>query len=239
MNAYSVYRTRLKRHLPLAARDTISRIRAWLEPLYVQWRVRRLPTRILGPRFPRSRELAEIDITYACNMKCYNCNRSCTQAPTGQHMTVGQVRRFLEESVDRNIRWKRVRVVGGEPTIHPKFLEIMGLLLEYRRQHSPDMRIEVTTNGHGEKVNRVLSSMPAGIVINNSAKESEVQPHFDTFNIAPVDVNTYRNADFFNGCQVAVSCGVGVTPYGYYPCAVAGGTHSTETSGKTTCLPVL
>jgi hypothetical protein len=138
-------------------------------------------------------------------------------------MTVGQVRRFLEESVDRNIRWKRLRVVGGEPTIHPNFLEIMSLLLEYRRQHSPDMRIEVTTNGHGEKVNRVLSSMPAGIVINNSAKESAVQPHFDTFNIAPVDVKTYRNADFFNGCQVAVSCGVGVTPYGYYPCAVAGG----------------
>jgi hypothetical protein len=223
MSVYSIYRGRLKKYLPSAVRELISRIRSRLAPTYEQWRTRRLPTLVFGPRYRRSRDLAEIDITYACNLRCYNCNRSCPQAPTGEHMTVGQVCQFLEESLARQIRWRRLRVVGGEPTTHPNFLEIMNLLVEYRQKHRPGMRIEVTTNGHGERVNRMLSLLPLGVVVNNSAKESAVQPHFDTFNIAPIDVETYQTADFSNACRVAAACGLGVTPYGYYPCAVAGG----------------
>ncbi len=32
----------------------------------------------------------------------------------------------------------------------------------------------------------------------------------------------FKNADFSNGCGVTWQCGIGLTPYGYYCCAIAG-----------------
>jgi MoaA/NifB/PqqE/SkfB family radical SAM enzyme len=34
----------------------------------------------------------ELDITYECNLKCLGCNRSCTQAPTKESLSLGDVR---------------------------------------------------------------------------------------------------------------------------------------------------
>ncbi len=43
------------------------------------------------------------------------------------------------------------------------------------------------------------------------------------FNLAPVDLEEYAHADFRNGCPLTCDSGIGLSPYGYYPCAVAGG----------------
>ncbi len=179
-------------------------------------------TRVLGLQNPRSRELIEIDITYICNLKCFNCNRSCEQQPTNDHMSVGQLRYFLEQSRARGVKWKRIRLVGGEPTIHPKFMDVVNLLLQYRDTYCPDTRIELTTNGYGRYVNKVIGKIPPGIEVHNSAKESQVQPTFSTFNVAPIDEPEYAKAEFANGCPITSECGIGLTPYGYYPCAIAG-----------------
>lgn len=45
-----------------------------------------------GRPFQPSRNYAEIDITYKCNLKCINCNRSCTQAPIDTEMPVAYSR---------------------------------------------------------------------------------------------------------------------------------------------------
>ena len=107
--------------------------------------------------------------------------------------------------------------------MHPQFLEIMALLVEYRDGESPETVIEVNTNGFGRRVNQLLDRLPSGVVIKNSMKTSNVQPLFSTFNVSPRDVPDYDNADYSNGCWITERCGTGVTPYGYYPCAVAGG----------------
>jgi len=138
-------------------------------------------------------------------------------------MSLGQILYFLDESRLNRIQWRRIRVLGGEPTLHPQFLEIVKLILEYREKYSPRTRIEVVTNGYGERVNNALILLPAGIEVRNTAKKSQIQPDFDTFNVAPVDVQEYAGADFSNGCWITELCGMGVTPYGYYPCAAAGG----------------
>ncbi|MFZ0964635.1 MAG: radical SAM protein [Terriglobia bacterium] len=186
------------------------------------WRIRPLPTRWLGPRWRRKGDLAQLDITYSCNLKCYNCNRSCEQDPSNDGMSLGQVRQFLEESRANRIQWRNIDLLGGEPTNHPQFLEIVNLLLEYRDKYFPRTRIVVWTNGYGERVNRMLSLLPPGIEVENTAKSTKVQSAFHTFNVAPVDVPGYAGADFSNACSVVTTCGAGVTPYGYYPCAVAG-----------------
>ncbi|MGD0775200.1 MAG: glycosyltransferase [Candidatus Solibacter sp.] len=222
MSLYSLYRRRIKSRLPDPLRRAVSKTRWNLARAYYLLRIRPLATRALGPVFHRSRDLAELDITYLCNMRCFNCNRSCPQLPSRDSMSIGQVRRFIEDSRAAGVHWRRIRVLGGEPTLHPDLPQIVELLLDYRRNYSPRTMIQVTTNGHGSRVNAVLKKLPLQVNINNTAKASDVQEEFETFNIAPIDTATYATADFTNGCKVLEDCGLGVTPYGYYPCAVAG-----------------
>jgi len=188
---------------------------------YVFWRLRPGVTRVLGPRYTRSQHHVDIDITWDCNLFCFQCNRSCRQAPTKEHMTVGQIRRFLNETLERNFHWARINLIGGEPTLHPQFDEILKLVLEYRDRHWPDTQVTITTNGFGPKVNGVLARLPAGIELINTRKTGPEQ-YFVPYNLAPSDAPEYARADFKNACSVARDCGLGLTPYGYYPCPVAG-----------------
>ena len=241
MTAQNVYSLHIKPRIPkrlhkLAAqvwyqlldRYFLWRISRWpaclngLHARYYLWRVGRRPTRFFGPLWRRSAERVEIDITYSCNLKCFNCNRSCEQDPSNDRMSIAQVRQFLEESRAAGNPWKAIQVLGGEPTNHPQFVEIMNLIVEYRDKYSTKTSIQLNTNGYGERVNRMLSRVPAGVTIKNSSKTTKAQTEFCTFNVAPIDLEEYAGADYANGCFVSQICGSGVTPYGYYPCAIAG-----------------
>jgi hypothetical protein len=185
-------------------------------------RISKAMTRAFGPQYRRSRDLIEIDITYACNLHCLNCNRSVTQAPDKQHMPLSMIESFVNESIAKDKRWRRIRVLGGEPTMHPEFSAIIEELRRYKRWHSACL-VEVVTNGHGKAVNAKLNALPDDIWVENSHKTSVVQPTFGPFNMAPVDDPRYDHADYANGCAIMDECGMGLTPSGYYPCAVAGG----------------
>jgi hypothetical protein len=176
----------------------------------------------LGRPFALSRHHIEIDLTYRCNLKCRNCNRSCTQAPSRRDLPVERIAAFIRESVERGRRWRRVRLLGGEPTLHPEFLKIVQLLGDYRDRHNPDLRIVVGTNGSGAHVRRMLDRLPPDIEIKNTWKGPR-QRLFRPFNIAPLDRALYRWSDFASGCRILEDCGLGLTPQGYYPCAIAGG----------------
>jgi len=189
---------------------------------YDLWLLSSPVTAVRGPRYRRSRDEVAMDITYACDLRCYNCNRSCSQDPSDDHMSLGQIRWFLEESRRRQIRWKRIGLLGGEPTCHPQFLEVVDLVVRYRDQFSPDTQVRVVSNGHSDRAKRLLAQLPPGVLVKDTAKSSREQPSFYTFNVAPIDLPDYRAMDFSNACPVAQDCGLGVTPYGYYPCSVAG-----------------
>jgi len=186
-----------------------------------RWRIGRCPTWVLGPQFRRSRSRIELDITWACNLRCFNCNRSCEQAPTGIGMTCAQVETFVAESLERGQRWEQIRILGGEPALHPELQPILAALLRYQRAVG-GVRLVLATNGHGDNVRAALRQIPVGIEVENTDKTGQVQP-FLSFNVAPVDLPAYDHADYSNGCFVTEQCGIGLTPYGYYQCAVAGG----------------
>lgn len=189
----------------------------------LRWlRIQKLSTMVLGGQYHTSHDLIEIDITYQCNLKCNNCNRSSAQAPDNVHIDLSQIVNFVEESLKRKRPWKRIRILGGEPTLHPEFKQIIDQLLKLKT-HSPETVIELVTNGYGRKVNAALEHIPKDIRVENSYKSSNIQPSFGPFNMAPQDSIWYKFADYSNGCDIASSCGMGLTPQGYYPCAVAGG----------------
>jgi len=179
-------------------------------------------TRLLGRPFARSLRYIELDITYRCNLRCPNCNRSCTQAPDDREMSPDQIRAFVEESIAAGWQWERIHLMGGEPTLHRDFESILGILRHYRDHHNPGMRIVLCSNEQGPAVRRALARLPADIDIRSSPPTSRPRL-FRPFNMAPRDQRRYRWADYGSGCRIMAECGMGLTPLGYYPCAIAGG----------------
>jgi hypothetical protein len=175
-----------------------------------------------GRQFKPSREFVEIDITYKCNLKCINCNRSCTQAPSDTEIPVSMIEAFIRESVEKKAQWKRIRILGGEPTLHSRIFDIIKLLENYRSVHNPGVRLVLCTNYFGRKVHEVLEKLPDGIIIKSTLKTSRVNL-FKPFNMAPVDTRLNRFSDYSGGCRIIADCGLGLTPSGYYMCAIAGG----------------
>lgn len=184
-------------------------------------RVQKPITKLLGPNHHRAGNKIEIDITYKCNARCRSCNRSVWKAPSKDQITLKQIKKFVEESINKDLKWKEMRVLGGEPTLHPNIHEILDVLLNYNHKHSPETRIKVLTNGIGDTVNKVLSELPDEIIVDNSHKKLDHDRHVFFYN-APCDNLFYKYADYWNGCWIMEICGMGLTPYGYYPCAVAG-----------------
>lgn len=158
-----------------------------------------------------------IDITMRCNLYCGNCDRAVGLAPSDECISVEQVDRFVRESMDRRWEWRRIKVAGGEPTLHPGFDRILETLAPYKKHH-PECEVRILTNGHGEEVRGRLSSLPEWVTVRNSSKTSGVQ-RFRTFNVAPIDLDAHRTCDFSRGCFIIEDCGMALTRYGYYCCA--------------------
>ena len=185
-------------------------------------RVQSFVCKTFGRQYKLSREYAEIDITYQCNLNCINCNRSCTQAPDNTEMALDTIDRFLKQSIKENIVWKRIRLLGGEPTLHSQIFEIVEMLSRYQTDHNPLVRLVLCTNFFGKKVHQVLEQLPDNIIIKSTLKTSKINL-FKPFNSAPCDqlLNTFSN--YACGCRIIEDCGLGLTPFGYYMCAIAGG----------------
>lgn len=169
----------------------------------------------------------EIDITYECNLKCINCNRSSAQAPIKGGMKLEDIENFVRESIELDKKWKLINLLGGEPSIHKDFLKIVNLILkDYIIKHSPDTILQVTSNGYGKLVHERLSKLPKHknlIIDRDSFKDDRTVPYFSPFNDAPIDKPDSNNQEYHKGCWVTAYCGIGLNQLGYYPCGVAGG----------------
>jgi hypothetical protein len=179
----------------------------------------RFITSLIKPIYQVRHDLIEIDITYVCNLDCFNCNRSCGAAPSNDRVSLQQVRQFISESISQGVKWKRIRLLGGEPTLHPHLLAIIDELQAFKASACPGATIELWTNGFGKRVNEVLARIAPEVIIINSAKQDSKQC-FEPFNLAPRDFARYKYSDFSCGCWIISQCGLGLSPYGYYPCAV-------------------
>lgn len=172
-------------------------------------------------------ERIEIDITYNCNLKCTGCNRSCAQKPTNEQLQLSDIDSFISESIANKKKWKQINVLGGEPTLHKDFMEMLKRLQDYADVYSQETVIQVVSNGVAER-SRLLCELAKEKFKNvridyGSYKLSNKVEYFSAFNDAPVDDGNYKNADFTKACWATNYCGIGLTPRGYYACAVSGG----------------
>ena len=80
-----------------------------------------------------------LEITQACNLKCPTC---FADAQGHDFMAADTARRRLDTFFQKQPRLDILMLSGGEPTIHPRFAEILDLALSY-----PVDRVVVNTNG--------------------------------------------------------------------------------------------
>jgi len=80
-------------------------------------------------KMPNEMEIIDIDITNRCLHKCSNCTRMCGIDKDIRDMSLQQIDNALYSL--RNHK-KLAGIIGGEPTMHPQFLEVCKIVNKYR-----------------------------------------------------------------------------------------------------------
>ena len=87
--------------------------------------------------------MATVDLTNRCNLTCPVCFANANAAGYLYEPTFEQVRRMLQALRDeRPVNARIVQFSGGEPTLHPRFLDCIRLAKEMGFSH-----VQVATNG--------------------------------------------------------------------------------------------
>lgn len=156
----------------------------------------------------RNKDVVDIDITSKCNISCNNCSRFSNLSSTWVDLPMGRIEKFIKDNAHRG-RNLTVKVIGGEPTIHP---HIDKIIIELDRF----FHVVLVTNGVKDY------TPPVDICIENSAKWIGMNPEFWSTCDAPIDDPEFEDEDFSHGCDTAHSCGSGFTVDGYFPCTIMG-----------------
>jgi hypothetical protein len=177
-----------------------------------------------GPPYRPSHRSITIDITEDCDLGCVDCSRSCgnDQAPSKSYMKLEQIEQFISESKRQGRKWELILIEGGEPTLHPLFLDIVCALADYLKHESPGTILQVNTNGYSESSQRILSRIPPIVIVCSSAKKRRIQDTHLLINIAPADLSLASGFDLSQGCYLPAFYGLGLNRYGYYPHPICG-----------------
>jgi hypothetical protein len=172
------------------------------------------------PDDPQPFKHIELEINTVCDLSCFGCDRF-SDVTTALNMTLVQVRRFVDESLDLKWEWQRIRFLGGEPTLHPQFGEMVGELLRYRKEHVPQsdkpVFLQVLTNGRGKADKWREWLYERHVNLHAEAKEPGVNPPwFWNTRIAPVDRDPHCGELEPCGIFGPQGCGVGLTRHGYF-----------------------
>lgn len=169
----------------------------------------------------------QIDINLTCDLRCHNCDRHLDIAPGNkeQDLSIDQLKRMLDESVSLNYTWEAFLLLGGEPTLHPQFREIVDTIVRYRKDHNPKLKVRMASNGYSKKAKEELDWVAKTypfIIIVNTSKTSPIQEDFVNVRLAPKD--RYLNYSNFERCMIPCYSGLGFNYSGFYGCATGGAT---------------
>lgn len=110
--------------------------------------------------------MMHIMTTMKCNMRCAHCCYACEEdGPEMSFLT-------FKATVDLSVKMKeRVALAGGEPTIHPRFWDMM----EYSLSRSDDVFVQ--TNGKKTDTALALSKMAAvGLITSGISQDKWHEP---------------------------------------------------------------
>lgn len=159
--------------------------------------------------------LIQIEITNACNVICANCTRF-----VGHHRKVYFMDlSTIEKAIDSLEGYKGgIGIMGGEPTMHPEFIEICKLLQKKVSSH----RCGLWTSGHrwGEYKDVIHKTFGHGVYYNDhSDKDQTHQPIL--VSIDEVVDNKDLMWKLIDNCWVQEKWSPSINPKGGFFCEVA------------------
>jgi hypothetical protein len=162
----------------------------------------------------------EIQILLACNWSCHACDQFSQftkfQWVKKGTMTLSQIEYFCREMQAGNFYFGRIRLVGGEPTIHPKFCEIVETLHRELVAKGHVGGIQVITNGsHKERVQPIAHLLDK---LKTSGEASKQKNHTANLVHTPASLG-YEG----KRCGQPEYCGWSLNYYGYAPCSSGAG----------------
>jgi hypothetical protein len=174
------------------------------------------------PNYPK----AEWHLTYHCTLACRPCSRACFLAqPHTGNMTVDDAREFIAQATALN--WNPgIILIGGEPTLHPQFLEFNDLAVNF--SHQVKSYVQVYSNGfteHSRELCVAAERKGASIFRDEWKKDSrtgnEKGPEWDKFMyVSPLDAGITFEEHGPCYCHSSKICGVGVDRTGYSICPI-------------------
>ena len=154
--------------------------------------------------------MVELNLTLACNHKCPSCDRLCNRFPTREcHMTLDQIDKLCKQaSESKGI--KRLKVVGGEPFMHPEYREVNSRLVDALEAGSIQ-RVKIQSNGILPKP-KDLKTHPNMWFAGKPFRKRQHLPIW-----SPSD----HNQQWSIGCMTLKKCGFSLDTYGWLPCSPA------------------
>jgi hypothetical protein len=159
----------------------------------------------------------DLNVQYICSARCGFCNRGLDlfTIPNGA-MTIDQVKIVIEKWRKAEIFIKKLKISGGEPSLHKDLVEIVQLLLDSGIVGT----VWVLSNG----IKKDLPKLPRGarwkvdpIVLSPKQGWKNHQP----FLVSPDDYEI-RSDNCGKTCSTVKHCGHGVEAFGFSQCGVAG-----------------
>lgn len=161
----------------------------------------------------------EMQILLACNWNCCACDQHSNYPGISfvrkATMTTHQVESFIDEMCLNRAYIGRIRLVGGEPTMHPKFTEIVHELHKELVGRGLVGRLECVTNGSKmEKFEEVKGLVKVRVSDEADKQKSHVAnlPH------TPASLGYEGKM-----CSAPWHCGFSLNYYGYFPCSSGAG----------------
>lgn len=162
----------------------------------------------------------EIQLLLACNWSCIACDqhsnlRTVSFVRKGT-MTLGQIDFFIREMKEANAYFGRIRLVGGEPTIAPRFAEIAERLHTELVKPGYIGRLEVVTNGsHPEKIQPVKVYLEK---VRTSDERDKQRDHTANLIHSPASLGYQGKI-----CSAPWHCGWSLNYWGFFPCSSGAG----------------
>jgi len=153
----------------------------------------------------------ELNITMQCNLACPNCNRLChIYRDRTEHMSVDQIKRFIEQArMGGGI--KKLKILGGEPLLHPQFVEICNLLTTAASE-GVIQYIKVETN----QTLKIPNINPSKLICFKGRKIQKKKHQPTLWSPQDLGVNSPGIP-----CMQVSKCGYSLDKYGYLPCSPA------------------
>ena len=164
----------------------------------------------------------EIHLTYRCTLKCPNCITLTWQAPTQKEMTVAQIQKLVDDSINLNWKWDWFTLHGGESALHPNLREICKILADYRSNNNPTLQLKLSTGGYGDEVTKgieIAKEFGFEICAPNPLKTPENVKTIKHFPY-PYSPNE-ADENYTLGCNSATDCGQAYNSEGFFVCTNA------------------